>query len=317
VAKSLAERITAHRETVDDLLKKMPTEGLKPGTVAARRQYDKVISAAIGKKECSELTTKDIAGLLEGIKERGKNRWAQAIRSRLTTMCAKGMALGWMTMNPASVTEKIKVKVQRRRLTLDEFNRILEQAPKVASWLPNAMLLALVSGQDRSTVARWEKDSVVGDVAIVRRGKTGAWIAIPLALRLNVIGMSLGEVIERCKSDGIKTQYLIHHIRHQGRSKPGTHVKIGGVSRAFADARELAGVKGDNPPTFHEIRSLAKRLYLQQGGIDTKALLAHSDEKTAALYADIRGLEPVRVRIDMERASSEQVLNKLGTGHAE
>lgn len=309
--RSLADRISTGRETVADLLLKMPTDGLKPNTVAARRQADKVIREAIGGIECANLKTKHVADLLESIKDRGKNRWAQAVRSRLTAVCAKGVALGWMQSNPVTVTEKIKVKIQRRRLTLDEFRAILERAPEVAAWLPNAMLLALVSGQDRSTVARWERDSVVGDVAIVRRGKTGAWIAIPLALKMDALALSLGDVIDRCNADGISSRYLIHHQRHQGTAKPGSHVKLGSVSQAFADARELAGIKGDNAPTFHEIRSLAKRLYLQQGGVDTKALLAHSDDKTADLYANVRGLEPVRVRIDLEHASSEQVLNKF------
>jgi integrase len=309
--KTLTERLAAGRETVADLLLKMPTEGLKPSTLTARRHYDKVIREAIGGVVCAELKTKDVADLLEAIKERGKLRWAQAIRSRLSAMCAKGMALGWMESNPVTVTEKLKPKVQRRRLTIEEFKAILEQAPKVSDWLANAMLLALVSGQDRSTVARWEKDSVVGDVAIVRRPKTGAWIAIPTALRLNVIGMSLADVIGRCNESGIDSRYLIHHYRHKGKATPGSEVKITRLTEAFFKARELAGIAGDNAPTFHEIRSLAKRLYLSQGGVDTKALLGHADERTASLYANVRGLEPVRVRIDVGDGSFEQVLNKF------
>lgn len=68
-------------------------------------------------------------------------------------------------------------------------------------------------------------------------------------------------------------------------------------SRAFQQARELAGIKGPNPPTFHEIRSLAKRLYLEQGGVDSKALLGHLTEKMGELYADPRGVAPIRVRL--------------------
>ncbi|MBC8739455.1 hypothetical protein F6X40_22205 [Paraburkholderia sp. UCT31] len=63
------------------------------------------------------------------------------------------MSLGWMTANPALNTEPVKTKVKRRRLTLDDFCAVQAKAPEVANWLENAMLLALVSGQDRSTCA--------------------------------------------------------------------------------------------------------------------------------------------------------------------
>ena len=45
---------------------------------------------------------------------------------------------------------------------------------------------------------------------------------------------------------------------------------------------------GKGAPTFHEIRSLSKRLYDEQGNVDTKALLGHRTEKMGALYADPR-----------------------------
>lgn len=54
---------------------------------------------------------------------------------------------------------------------------------------------------------------------------------------------------------------------------------------------------GKGAPTFHEIRSLSKRLYDEQGNVDTKALLGHRTEKMGALYADPRGVAPIRVRV--------------------
>jgi integrase len=298
VTKTLAERLAGEQKAVSDLIAKMPTDGFKPSTLAARKSYDDVIRKELGKKVCSALTVKDVSDVIEAIKARGKLRWAQAIRSRMVAIFAKGVALGWMEKNPAAITEKMTVKVQRRRLTLEEFNLILKKAPKVAEWLPNAMLLALVSGQDRSTIARWERASVVGDVSIVRRSKTEVRIAIPLALRMNAIGLSLQDVIDQCNSTGVESQYLIHHHRKHVNTFKGQHIKIGSVSQAFADARELAGIKGDNAPTFHEIRSLTKRLYVEQGGVDTKALLGHASQQTADLYANSRGLEPVKVKIE-------------------
>lgn len=297
VKTTLAERLVTGNATVATLLKKMPTEGFKASTLSARKSHDDVIRKALGEKECHALTVKDVSDVIEAIKDRGKLRWAQAIRSRMVNVFAKGVALGWMDKNPAAITEKMSVKVTRGRLSLEAFNAILKRAPEVAEWLPNAMLLALVSGQDRSTIARWEKDSIVGDVSVVRRSKTEVRIAIPLALRMDAIGMSLADVIAQCNATGVESKYLIHHHRKHVNTFKGQHVKIGSVSQAFADARELAGIVGEGVPTFHEIRSLTKRLYLDQGGIDTKALLGHATEQTANLYANSRGMEPVKVKI--------------------
>jgi enterobacteria phage integrase len=183
-SRSLAERLEASNRTVADLITRMSTEDLKPSTIRARADYDKVISAKLGGKDCSTVTTSDVSDVLEEIKKRGKQRWAQAIRSRMIALFSKGVALGWMDKNPASVTEEVKAKVKRKRLTLEQFNAILKEAPGVAPWLANTMLLALVSGQDRSTVAAWPRSAVKDGEAIVMRKKTQRWIAIPVALRM-------------------------------------------------------------------------------------------------------------------------------------
>jgi integrase len=51
-------------------------------------------------------------------------------------------------------------------------------------------------------------------------------------------------------------------------------------------ARIAAKVGGDNPPTFHEVRSLGSFLLAQQGEAitDIQELMAHSDEAMTALY---------------------------------
>lgn len=309
--RSLADRLSTGKETVSDLIDKMPTDGLAASTLEARRHHDKVIRAAIGAIPCASLTTKEVAALIEGMRARGVVRLAQAVRSRLNAICSKGVALGWMTTNPTTVTEKLKVKVKRRRMTLEEFNAILEKAPKVSDWLQDAMLLALVSGQDRSTVARWEAGFIQGGMAVLQRSKTSVKIAIPLALRLNVINMSLGEIVARCQSTGIPSKYLIHHRRAVGSAKRGGAIKLRTVTASFAEARALAEIKGDNAPTFHEIRSLSKRLYMEQGNVDTKALLGHMTDSMADLYANSRGLAPIVVKIGSAPLTTnfEQVLN--------
>lgn len=306
--KTLALRMDQGAETIADLLEKMPTKGVKPSTIEYRKYRDRFIKKELGDIKCVDLTTKHVADMLEKIEEQGKMQWAVQIRNRLRTICRRGKALGWMKENPVTDTERTKVEVKRRRLRgIEEFNAIFEKAPLVSDWLQNAMLLALVSGQDRSTIARWERSFVQGDVALVQRSKTSVKIEIPLVLRLDVLGMSLEDVIVRCRSTGVVSKYLIHHIRNQGRAVRGSHVKLGSISNAFAEARELAGIIGDDAPTFHEIRSLAKRLYDAQGNVDTKALLGHMTEAMSEMYADSRGIAPLKVTIGKQ--GFEHLLN--------
>lgn len=94
-----------------------------------------------------------------------------------------------------------------------------------------------------------------------------------------------------------KYRYVIHHARRHGNAPLGSKVHPDRLSHAFAEARLLAGIDGPNPPTWHEIRSLAKRLYKEQGNVDTKALLGHKTDRMSDLYADARGAEPIRVKV--------------------
>ncbi|MFP2164522.1 hypothetical protein ACLEYI_06060 [Enterobacter ludwigii] len=58
----------------------------------------------------------------------------------------------------------------------------------------------------------------------------------------------------------------------------------------FAELRDEVGVsvpKGKKPPSYHEQRSLAERMYHQQG-IDTQTLLGHSSAAMTEQYHDDR-----------------------------
>jgi integrase len=303
--KTLAEKISAHtsaqavKETISDLLKKMPTTGVKESTISHRKYRDRFIEKELGAVPCAELTTKHIADMLEKIEAEGKMQWAVQIRSRMKAICRRGKALGWMKENPADDTERAKVTVRRKRMSFEVFKATLEKAPEVAVWLPNAMLLALVSGQDLSTVGRWERSFQEDGYAVLTRGKTGVRIAIPLELRMNAVGLSLADVIARCRTTGVVSKYLIHHVRGNVRAPKGSPIKLKTISEKFLEARRLAGYRDETDPTWHEIRSLSKRLYMEQGGVDTKALLGHMTDAIADMYANSRGLEPMKVRINI------------------
>lgn len=61
---------------------------------------------------------------------------------------------------------------------------------------------------------------------------------------------------------------------------------------------------------WRELLGTLKRLYKAQGNLDTKELLGHSDEKTAALYADPRGSEAIRVTVKPLDPNRQQVNGK-------
>lgn len=302
---TVLERLTGAGNTIAQLLEQMPAAE-NTNTAKSWKSLDKKIKAGLGEITCQGLTVKHCADLIQAEVDAGRERTAEALRSRLVAVCRKGMTKGWMDTNPAEPTEAAPVTVKRGRLTLDMFRTIHAKAPEVNEWLGGAMMVALVSGQDRSTIAKIRRPDVGAEVLAVRRGKTGVHIEIPLALRLNVVGMTLAEALKACGS-GVRSlrkgcDYVVHHSREFGNAPLGSGVHPDTISRAFTEARVLAGIPdilpdGKGAPTFHEIRSLAKRLYKAQGNVDTKDLLGHLTEEMSDLYGNPRGAEPIRVTI--------------------
>jgi integrase len=291
---TLVDRLAGASQTVADLLDKMP-EPANRNTRKSTKTLDSKIRAKLGDIHCAALRVRDVAELLEEVKEAGKARTAEALRSRLLAVCRKGQALGWMESNPAEITDRPKVAVKRGRLTLEQFRAILEHATKAAGWLPRAMLLGLLTGADRSTLVGLRRADVADGWLTITRPKTGARVAIPTSIRLEVVGMSLAEVL--AQRTGVVSPWLIHHVTPYGNAPAGSPVFADTVSKAFTRAREMAGIPDEAAPTFHELRSLAKRLYREQGGVDTKALLGHKTERMSDLYANPRGVEPIRVKV--------------------
>jgi hypothetical protein len=245
------------------------------------------------------VTTRVIAEGLKVLKVKHP-RTAQSVRSRLLDSFDKAIAAGWTETNPVTVTDEVAVTVQRARLSWEVFKTLYDRMP--AGRLKNASALALVSGQARETVVAGEFGQVgpvtqPGQEPVecwkVTRGKTGAMIAIPLDLRLDVFGMSLRDVIRQCRSTGIASRYLVHNTVRAKGSRLGAAYDLNRLTKDFTAAVAALGMDwGDKtPPTFHELRSLSKRLYEAQGGVDTMDLLGHADEKTGQLYEDARGSE--------------------------
>lgn len=301
-APSLVERLTGEDKTLGDVITAMP-EPANANSAKSARSLDKRIRKALGDVLCTRLSVRDCSDLIDAALAEGKARTAEALRSRLSVLCAKAMAKGWMESNPAEATERPEVTVQRSRLTLELFQQVYAKAPEVCEWLQPAMRLAIVTGQDRSTICAMERSHVTDEHLTVWRTKTrdtNQPVDIPLALRLDALGWSLADLVK--PRTGVLSRFLVHHVRPWGNAPAGAAIHVNALSRAFTEARKLAEVPdvmpdGKGAPTFHEIRSLSKRLYLKQGGVDTKALLGHATDSSANLYADPRGVEHIRVRV--------------------
>lgn len=296
---SLVQRLMGADNTLAMLVSKMPTSE-KSNTAKTWRSMDKLILAALGPDtQVSAITVADCAKVLEGRLDQGMQRSAQAVRSRLVQLFKRAMALGWVERNPAEPTETPTPVIKRDRLTLEQFKAILAVAE---GWLPRAMLLLLVTGQDRDTVAGMRYDMVRDGHLIVQRiktAKTNQPVAIPLDIGIKVLGVTLRQLVEA--PPDVPSEYLLHHIAPHSGAAPGDPIFRDRISKVFTLARKQAGIpdvmpNGKLAPTYYEVKSLAKRLYKEQGDVDTMHLFSHTD-KTDALYADPRGVEPIYVRL--------------------
>lgn len=192
---------------------------------------------------------------------------------------------GWIDRNPAASVKAPVVRVRRRRLTLDQWRQIRDHAHgSMPPWVARMMTLALVTAQRRSDLATMRFDHVWDGHLHVEQAKTGARLALPLALRLDAIGVSIGEAIDDCRNYAAPGTSMLR--KHNG--KPPC---MASMSASFETAREAVidpPVSG-LPASLHECRSLSERLYREQG-VDTRILLGHRNQAMTDIYNDDRGL---------------------------
>lgn len=254
------------------------------------------LDVEFGAREIGSISIMDVAGYLTGMAKEGKAQMSRAMRSLLRDVFMEAMAAGWTAINPVESTKAARVKIKRQRLTLELWRATYAEAKQ--AWLRRAMELAVLTGQRREDIAAMLfKDERDGFLHVVQ-SKTGTRLRISTGLRLEAVGLELGAVIKACR-DRVVSQNLIHHARTISLAKAGQKVVLDTISKEFAAARDraAAGLRidlGDNPPTFHEMRSLAARLHAVEGR-DPQALLGHRHAKMTDLYRDSRGAEWIDV----------------------
>src|SRR5688500_10616947 len=165
----------------------------RDAAVATRRvrksQLKRLRTIFDGDRPAAQIETIDVSAVIDGLKDAGKARTAQAFRSFLMDCFDRMIAKGWRKDNPAAVTDEVTVKVKRARLSFETFMSLYKATSIV--WLCNAMALAIVSGQAREDCRNAQFTDVHDGYWWNERGKTGARIQLPLELRLDCFGMSL------------------------------------------------------------------------------------------------------------------------------
>ncbi|WP_050750682.1 site-specific integrase [Paramagnetospirillum magneticum] len=293
---TFADLAALYRQEID---KRLERAKIVKATAMSMRQRLATIETRWGATKVAQITTKDAADMLREYEDAGKERMAQSMRSFMLDVFNHAVAIGWRETNPVAVTKAVTVEVERSRLTLEDFRAIhayaaANMAPRVA----RAMELALITGQRRDDLRNMGPKDISDGYLWVVQSKGGARVSIPVGIRLQVVNWSLSEVVANCR-DAVLSKHFLHHNAIVGKARPGDPIRAQTISLEFAEARDKAGITGSTgktPPTFHEIRSLAARLWTdERGEAFAKALLGHKSAEMAALYRDKRGDDWVRV----------------------
>jgi integrase len=244
-------------------------------------------------KKLRAITTADVANLLEGAETESGAPTAIALRARVGDVFrwAETQGLIDQGLSPVIATYTPDRTVRRERLTLEQFHQVRAKAPP---WLQRAMMVALLTAQRREDIAAMKFADHRDGYLFVVQGKSQGTIKLQLdtSIRLAAVGMSIAEAIHECR-DSVVSRFVVHHSVHQGAAKPGMRVSDNGLTNSFQVARDAAGIvadEGRTPPTFHEIRSLAERLYRAEYGAEfAQAMLGHKNASMTAKYDDLRG----------------------------
>lgn len=279
----LVGRVLTPGETVADAIKVFRTDDIPgrkwaPKTAEVYESVIRRIEAGLGGTVVADVTVKACATFIREVTESERAR--QQFRLVLGWILACAVEEGWIDTNPALSTRKFSHSRKRERLTIDVYRAIWDHAPQ---WVRNAMDLSLLTLLRREDVvsARFAdvRDGALWVVPSKTEGSTN--------VRLQIAATGpLGELLACCR-DSVVSPYLIHRLpekarpsnmRAKGRDHH-TQVLPEQLSRAFAAARDAAGIEADNPPTFHEIRSLGGALLKEAGWTNEQiqALMGHSN----------------------------------------
>lgn len=258
--------------------------GLKQKTITDYGSKLRAIRERISDIPIADVTTKQIASLLNDYVSEGKIATAKLIRSTLSDIFREAIAEGHIGVNPVTATRAAKSEVKRARLTVEEYRSIYQAAGSLPEWVQLAMDLAVVTGQRVGDLCKMRWSDITDGYLYVEQRKTGAKLAIPTKLKVDALDVSMEDILDKCKKLGGET--IIPSTRREPLSS-------GTISRYFMRARKASGLSfSGEPPTFHELRSLSARIYEKQVSDKfAQHLLGHKSDSMALQYRDDRGRE--------------------------
>jgi len=219
----------------------------------------------------------------------GKASTVRRVISELRDMYSEAIANGIVDVNPVLHVKLPAYKVTRRRLTIETWYAMIEYASAHPQrWVRCMLLLALITGQRRSDLAKMQESDVRDGYLHVEQQKQagkgyGARVAIPLALVLPSIGMSLAEVLEECWASANAGSTML-------RKRNGKPIEVSSLSARFNEClRAVEEYEQYLSPSLHEVRALAAREF-DKAGINVQILLGHKHAVMTDLYKDDRGL---------------------------
>lgn len=254
--------VTLH-EWLDSYYEIINKRGLSANSIRDYKSKISIIKTNLDDIDIKEITTKSISDLINNYP---KLAMAKKLRATLLDAFNEAIASGLINSNPVVVTKAPKTKVQRARLTLEQFNIALNAATDKYKYL---FLLAVLTGQRIGDLVTIKWSDINNGKIYIEQSKTGAKIAIPLDLKLNAIDCSINDVLNKI---------------------PHSTEKISNVSEVVLRNNFSKCLPAcDNKPTFHEIRSLSARLYEDEKGVEfVKKLLGHKSMVMTDKYLDNR-----------------------------
>lgn len=264
-------------------------------TLKNRRSQAKHIRRLWGGRPLAGLRAQEVAAKLRTLSTSSAGR----VLAELRDIYSEAIAADLCENSPVAHLKAPRHKVLRERLVLEVWQqmRTLAKASN-QRWLESLLLLALATGQRRGDLAKVRFSDVVdGHLRIEQQKEAGkgygAKVEIPLTLKLDAIGLTLGEIIEHCRGSARPGPTLL-------RKAGGGPIEVSSLSQRFCEC--ISAVLGDKDPgrykrpSLHETRSLSARSYVEQG-MDPKVvqvLLGHSDIEMTELYLNDRGLSAKR-----------------------
>lgn len=289
---SLVDRVLGNDKTVADAIvhfieKIVPERGWGEKTRTDYLGQLERMKKEIGARACATFEVKDCATFLNQFD--GMPRTRKQFRCLLQWVLAAAVEEGWMESNPALSTRKVKHTRVRERLTVETFKAIRAKAP---AWLQRAMDLSLVTLLRREDVCTMKFADHRDRQLWIVPSKTESTTNVHLRIKVDE---QLAELLRKCRDD-VASPYVIHRLPEKARPSNmrakdrdhHTQVLPEQLSRAFQEARIEAKVGGENPPTFHEIRSLGGKLLLDAGWTleQVQALMGHASEEMTKHYIE-------------------------------